>query len=607
MRKKAQPDNQKTTFDTDRRFIGGTVSKAGLLTLLVIGVSIIVVTAHWPILSSKVLFFDDNSYLVENPLVKNPSWQSTKRFFAEVRHPSTVRGYYQPLSMVSLMFDYALGGRADNLKPFRITSLILHVANTCLVGIVLYQLFGNVFAAVIAGLIFGVHPAGVECIGWLAERKALLACFFSLLSLIAYLRFAGRKNKTAYILCVVFFILALLSKPTSVPLPIVMILLDYWPLKRFSRKTLAEKIPFLVLSAFAALITFISQAVASGVVTPSSRGGLKVVMIICHNIVFYIYKFLWPVTLYPRYMFPDPFTLSNPAVSAGVIGTIFLLAALLISLRWTRAFLTGWLIFFILLAPAIGIIGFTDVIAADRFLYQPAIGMLMILAWLLKRFCPASISNLSRRDIAVTAAAVLLLAGEAAATRRYLSHWSDTISLYRYSLAICPDDPLVNDNLGAALAQQGRLDEAIGYLARAVKLNPKNANAHSNLALAFTLKGRAKQAIFYYRNVLKLSPNDQYALINLAWIFATDKDARIRNGPAAVELAEKACKLNSYKDPRMLDILAMAYAENGNFPEAVRTSQKAINICISAGQTQLAKQISARRQLYKAGKTARAN
>jgi Flp pilus assembly protein TadD len=370
---------------------------------------------------------------------------------------------------------------------------------------------------------------------------------------------------------------------------------------------LTEKIPLLVLSAFAALITFISQAASAGVVAPSSRGGLKVVMIICHNIVFYIYKFLWPVTLYPRYLFPEPFTLSNPVVSAGVIGTIFLLAVLLISLRRTRAFLTGWLVFFILLSPAIGVIGFADVIAADRFLYQPAIGMLMILAWLLKRFWPASISNLSRRDIAVTATAALLLAGEAAATRRYLSHWSDTISLYKYSLTICPDDPLVNDNLGAALAQQGRLDEAIGYLARAVKLDPKNVNAHSNLALAFTQKGLARQAVLSYRNVLKLSPNNQYALINMAWILATDKDDRIRNGPAAVELAEKACKLNSYKNPRMLDILAISYAENGDFPEAIKASQKAIDICLSAGQTQLAEEISARRQLYKAGKTARAN
>ena len=149
----------------------------GLLVALIIVVCVIVGTAHWPALSAEALSFDDGQYLTENFLVQNPGLASTWRFLSEVLNPSTVNGYYQPLTMISLMIDYAIGGRQDNLLPFHCTSLILHIANTALIIVLLYLLFGYIWVAVGVGLIFGLHPLTVEPIPWVGERKTLLAAF----------------------------------------------------------------------------------------------------------------------------------------------------------------------------------------------------------------------------------------------------------------------------------------------------------------------------------------------------------------------------------------------------------------------------------------------
>jgi hypothetical protein len=165
---------------------------AGLAVIIVV----LVVWVHWPALSAKALSFDDQQYLTDNILVQNPSWTSAKRFVTEILTPSTVGGYYQPLSMISLMLDVALSGRPGNLQPFHRTSLILHVINTLLIVVLLYQLFGNPWVAAMIGLLYGVHPMSVESIPWIGERKTLLAAFFSLLALIAYFLF--RPKASAY-------------------------------------------------------------------------------------------------------------------------------------------------------------------------------------------------------------------------------------------------------------------------------------------------------------------------------------------------------------------------------------------------------------------------
>ncbi|MHC4799111.1 MAG: hypothetical protein ACYTF1_20955, partial [Planctomycetota bacterium] len=416
-----------------------------LLAGLAIMVILMVLVAHWPALSAGALSFDDTDYLTTNQLVQNPGLTSAYRFLVEVIKPSTVGGYYQPLSMISLMLDYAGGGRIDNLRPFHRTSLLLHICNTILVTVFIYILFKQPWIAAAIGLLFGVHPLTVETIPWVGERKTLLASFFVLWCLILYVRFSRTVNWKTYVICLSMYVLALMSKPTSMPLPFLLILLDCWPLGRLNRRRIIEKIPFFIVGAMFAIITLISQGQTAELTLQRARSPMAMPLTICHNIMFYPYKMLWPAKLSSVYPFPEPLTLSNPTLAAGVIATIVIISVLIISLRWTRAFAVGWLFFFVALSPTLMVVGYSLGIAADKYVYLPSIGLLLPLAWLLGRLWsrPIRLSRLKVQRYVVLVLVLTLAAAETLVTRRQLVYWKDSVSLYRHMSSVAPNSATV--------------------------------------------------------------------------------------------------------------------------------------------------------------------
>jgi protein O-mannosyl-transferase len=490
---------------------------------LVVG---IVAQAHRPALEAEALSFDDHQYLVGNPLIMTPSWESARRFMSEVFEPSTVGGYYQPLNMISLMGDVALGAGPANLRPLHRTSLILHVVNTILVLVLLHELFGNLLAATIVALLFGAHPLTVEAIPWVGERKTLLASFFALGSLICYVRYARRMGTTQrwgwYALCLVAFLLALLSKPTTTMLPLAMMLLDVWPLRRFSRRTLIEKVPFLALAAVSSVITYVSQA-AAYVQTPGEVGPWRIPLVVCHNIVFYLWKTVWPVNLSSHYPFPEPMSLSQPMVLAGVIGTAILLTVLFVARRWTAAPLVGWLIFFVLIFPTLGVVGFTIVIASDKYAYLPSVGLLMILcAGLARLFTGATkFSGRTPRIALVCVATVALVTLEVRATRAYHGVWRTTESLYDHMLSLAPRAATLHFGLGHCHETRGRIRDAMQAYATAIECDPRHVHARNNLALLLSDEGRFAEAIAHYQIVLTQTPGAPDVLSNLALALAS--------------------------------------------------------------------------------------
>lgn len=565
-----------------------------LVSLVVVGA--IVSAAHWPALSRESLSFDDEQYLLENQLVQNPSWKSSRRFLTEVLYPSTVRGYYQPLAMISLMADYAMGGRTDNLTSFRITSLVLHLVNTALIILLLYQLFGEPWAAALVGLLFGVHPLTVESIPWLSERKTLLAAFFVLWSLIFYVRFCRCGNRKIYFVCMAFFILALMSKPTSTPLPLLMLLLDYWPLNRIAKKTVAEKIPFFILGIIAAIITFLSQKNTADVIMPSEYGLMRIPLIVCHNIIFYLCKFIWPVRLSAFYPFPKPFTLQNPMVLVGVIGTVVLIAALLVSLRWTRSLLTGWLFFFLAIFPTLGIIGFHPVIAADRHAYLPMLGFLLPLAALLTCFCRVSTAIFSRRHILALVLVLLVSTAEIVTLRRYLAHWRDTVTHYKYMLSLTPDYHTLHNNLALAFGRLDRTDEAIEHYYRSLQLKSNSYEVHNNFGNALLKKGKIDEAIEHYRKAISLTKNlrlRRNSLPGFAEAHYNLANTLFMQGHfnEAVEHYNQALKLTPY-DADTYFGLGLTLAKLKKYSQAIEHYKKAIelkpNFIIARGRLGLA-------------------
>jgi len=491
------------------------------IVVLAVGLAVVsacVLAVHFPALHAKALCSDDLEYLVYNETVRNPSWRSAEKFLIEVIRPSTVGGYYQPLAMISLMLDCAMGGTEQNPLAFHRTSLAVHVANTALIIVLLYLLFGDPLAAAMAGLLFGVHPMTVEPIPWISERKTLLATFFSLWALVFYVRWAKAGSRACYGLSIGAFVLALMSKPTSTPLPVCMLIMDYWPLGRLKLKAVREKIPFFVIAGLSAVITYYSQKLTFGVQAPTDYSLWRIPLILCHNIVFYPYKILLPVNLCPHYPIPDPLSLSHPMVFAGVVGTFVLAAVLVVSLRRTRALLAGWAFFFVAIFPTMGVIGFTVVVASDKFAYLPSVGLLMLLAslltWSWRRWQGRPLALKVR--IATLSAVAVIVALESAAVRNYLPRWRDTERLNRHMLALAPGSAWVYNSLSVCLIRQGRISEAVQYLTRAVQLKPSYAEAHNSLGVALDMLGETDLAIRHFNEAIKHRPNYAAARKNLA-------------------------------------------------------------------------------------------
>ena len=621
-------------------FRAATSSQKRILANLIIIVCILVFIIYLPALSSRSLLIDDDQYLTKNVLVQNPGFNSIRQVFTEVLKPSTVKGYYQPLTMLSLMGDYALGGRPENLKPFHRTSLLLHMANTALIIVLLYLLFGHPWIAAGLGLLFGLHPLTVECVTWISQRKTVLAAFFAVWSLILYVYFARKGGWKLYAGCILMYLLALMSKPTAIPLPALMLLLDYWPLKRLNRRTVTEKLPLFTLGGIFAIITYVSQSRAFFATLPGQYNPRYIPLVFIHNTAFYLYKIIWPANLSPYYAYTKTMGLSDPVILIGIIGFGILINILIFTFRRTRSILTTSLFFLVALLPTMGIIRFARMLTGDRHVYLPSIGLLMLLASLLAWLWH---SGSKRKPVAMRMAVItiflMLASAEAAATRKYLTYWSDSVTLYKRMLVLAPRMVLLNNDLGVALLSQGRLDEAanqfekvlqvapnhvrahinlgnvlltnekfdeaISHYQKALETEPGFAPAHYHLAVAQMRTGRLDEALKHFREAIRLTKNPPwYFLHGLAWILAAHPNHQVRDPNEAIQLANRALALTftAPDDMRVLDTLAAAYAAKGRFELAVSTVQKALALTSPNAQDEITKQIHERLELYRQGK-----
>jgi protein O-mannosyl-transferase len=544
-RKPAKSDDNHTKTTQRANIEANTInySRIAVTAFLFGSVLIIVSATHWPVLSANALSFDDGEYLTENALVKNPSLNSARRFLCEILEPSTVSGYYQPLAMISLMLDYARSGSADNLRAFHETSLLLHLLNTALVMLLIFGLFGRVWVAAATGLLFGLHPMTVETIAWVGERKTVLAAFFALLSLNFYVRYARKGGWNFYCLTILTYILALMSKPTSTPLPILMLVLDYWPLRRLSKAAVMEKLPMLLIGVISGIVTIISQSGTAFVRLPGQYPPTVIPLMVCYSLMFYLSKIFYPVHLSSHYPFPVSLSLSEPMIVTAIICMIILIVAAVISVRWTRAFLAGLFFFFIGILPAMQIIGFSDVIASDKFAYIPAVGLLISGGYLLMRLWDWAAGKKLIRLYRIGIAAVILLAveREIAGTRNYLVHWRNTEDLCLYMISMSPKAPTLYDHLGFFYYNSGDTDKAVDEWSKALVINPD------------------------YDPVLN----------NLAWVLATNENTEKRNIRKAVQLAERSCQLTGYKNAVKLVTLATAYLQMGELEKSAAVLQKA--------------------------------
>jgi protein O-mannosyl-transferase len=516
------------------------------LLLAIFAVEIATLATHWPALSAQALCFDDLDYISDNALVPNPSIDSARRVVTEVLAPSGVNGYYNPLSVLSLMYDVSRGGNPEHVRPFRVTSLTLHLANTALVVILLYLLFKRVAPAAVAGLLFGLHPISVEPVVWLAERKAVLAAFFAFASLVSYVLYARRRGESEkglahqalqprrehsriataifYAAALLLYVLALLSKPTATPLPALMLVLDYYPLRRLRVRSFIEKLPFFAFALVSTIITITSQG-RSGVL--AAQGHSAAPFEIAYRVMLHLGHTLLPLGLSPFYPAPQPSGPSNPAVLAAMIALAILAAFASISRRWSRAPLAAALLFILALSPTLSPVRYGLMFTFDNYSYIPAIGLLLLvsaaLAHVLGGEFPAVSGSIKpavspvvspRRQLACIALVLLLAVGEAIATRQYLRHWSDSLAIGRYMVERTPRASTPHRFLADVFLKAGEVDDAIKHYRQAIALDPQDFEAHNNLGTLLSDLGQLTEAEHEYAESLRIRPGYSDALIN---------------------------------------------------------------------------------------------
>jgi tetratricopeptide (TPR) repeat protein len=479
------------------------------------GVALATLIAHAPVLKSQALCLDDNLFLTNNALVRSPGWHSAGRFFGEILAPSTVGGYYTPLSMTSLMLDVAAGGRPDQLGPFHRTALALHIVCTLLVVVLLYQLFHSLWPAALAGLLFGLHPLTVEPVAWIGERKTQLAALGALLAIVLYVRHARRRERPVYLGSLAAFAFALLSKPTSLPLPFLLVLLDLWPLARFGRRALIEKIPFFTLGALSLVITFISHARTASLGVFATYTPFQGILLAFYKLAFYLTKIVWPARLTPVYVPPRPLALGEPVVLGSIALIALLAGAAIVSLRRTRAPAVAGLFYLIAIAPTLGAVQYSWIVVSDKYLYPlPLLALLLLVTHLLTRLWEgptgavndrADTRSAPRAALRPAIAIAVGLLGVAAlfSARAQYGHWRTTETLYQHMLRLAPDEALVRSNYALELQQQGRFEDARRALEEALALDPGDARIEANLAGTLVRLGRFDEALPHFAKALE--------------------------------------------------------------------------------------------------------
>jgi len=443
------------------------------------------------------------------------------------------------LSVLSHMFDCELFGLNPGGHHF--TSLFIHAANAALLFLVLNAMTGATWKSAFVAALFALHPLNVESVAWVAERRNVLSTFFWLLTMAAYVLYIRHPNLLRYISIVFCFILGLLSKQMLVTLPFALLLLDYWPLNRFSdcsgeppiqendpkpieaKKNLApsdafrlilEKIPLIVISILASIHTLIYG--------PSfldkDMSGLPSLEILplrfrianaLFSYVGYMKKMIWPENLAVHYPYRQSFPGWEIVLACVLLGCISVLAVK--TLKQHPWFLVGWLWYLGTLVPVIGIVQVGSYAMADRYAYVPLMGLFIVVVWSV----PELVKQLPHKKKVLFIMAAVVLAILTTISWKQIGYWKSSNTLFEHALKVAPNNAIAHHNLGEALNQQGRTAEAIAHYVQALRIKPDYADVHINLGNSLDIQGRTAEAIAHYLQALRIKPNSVDAHNNL--------------------------------------------------------------------------------------------
>ena len=544
--------------------------------------------------------FDDDRYVYENPEVSRGLTLGGFKWVLTHSHASL----WHPLTTLSHMADCQIYGLKAGGHHF--TNVALHNIGAVLLFLVFRAMTGCIWRSAFVAAIFAVHPMRVESVAWIAERKDVLSGVFFMLTLGAYLRYVGAPNISRYVTVSIFLACGLMSKATFVTVPLVLLLLDYWPLQRANdfrawRRMIIEKIPLFALSAAASVATMFAQTV-----TMASLEQLPLLPRLKNaavSLIAYIRQMFWPTDL--AVFYPHPHDQLNIWIVVAAAVLIIAITVVAISVRQKHpAVFVGWFWYLLLLVPVLGIVQVGLQARADRFTYLPHIGMTMLLTWT----CANLTQQWRNRQVVLTSVATCAIAVSIILAYQQTTYWCDSISLWEHALAVTPDNQTAHQNLAAALWTKGRIAEshqhsraaAIAHARTTLKDYPYDVPTHNDLGVLLVQNGDVRAGIEQWEISLQIDPNDGNALNNLAWVLATYPADAIRDGKLAVELAVKATTLPSVDVPIVLRTLAAAYAESGDFSKAIDTAQHAADLATAQNNTSLLATLRHEIDLYQA-------
>ena len=547
--------------------------------------------------------YDDPYYVRENLIVQRGlTWQGVKWAFT-----TTTLGNWHPLTWLSYMLDCQLFGAGPGAQ--HLVNVLFHALGAVLLFLALERMTRAPWRSAFVAALFALHPLHVESVAWIAERKDVLSSFFWMLTLWAYALYAERPGPTRYLLVPVFFLAGLMAKSMLVTVPVVLLLMDWWPLRRFgaARPTasapetaaglsepkgekdrrrkeerkrpatkpgagkgplpflplLTEKVPLAILSIAAGAIAIITQQKSGAVVSLTQLSLSERVGNALVSCVLYLWKTIWPTGLavfYPLQPWPP----------AAVLGAALLLGAVSAGVfRWGRRYpylAFGWAWYLVTLLPVIGLVKLGDAAMADRYTYVPLIGPFIALAW---GACDLS-ARLRLHASVLPAAACGALAACAIVTHGQIAHWQDSHSLFTRALAVTEKNFLAHNNLAVALIVDGRIEEARAHIEQALAIQPRYAGAHFNRGVALARVGRDEEALPSYLKALEINPAFPDANYTVAGLYLSrgDVDRAIAHFERAVRTPEP--------QPKAYAGLAEAYILKGRMDEALSVSLSAL-------------------------------
>jgi tetratricopeptide (TPR) repeat protein len=525
--------------------------------------------------------YDDKDYVYENPQVLNGLTGEGVIWAFTTNHTAN----WHPLTWLSLMLDCQLFG--TNPGRMHLVNLLLHLANTLLILAMLREMTGALWRSAFVAAVFAIHPMHVESVAWIAERKDVLSTLFLLLTLAAYVSYVRRRGLARYVLTVLLFALGLLAKPMLVTLPVLLLLLDYWPLERIRRQNtedkrqrakgeyqtvstvqlIAEKIPFIALSVVSSVITFLVQLRGNAVIhinTLPLKGRVANVFL---SYTRYIGKLFWPQNLAVFY----PFDANSFAFWQVAMCVLLLLVISIFVIRFGRnqKYLpVGWFWFVTTLVPVIGLVQVGLQAFADRYTYIPYIGLFIMIAWGLPEF----LSKWPQRKIALGLSMVIILTTLGICAHRQVSFWNNSFTLFSHAIEVTRNNYIAHNNLGIAYHKLGRYQDAVEAYKQTIRVKPNYAEAYYNLGAAYGELGRYQGAVEAYKQAIKIQPSYAKAYYNLGISYED-----LGRHQDAVEAYKQAIKIKpDYVEAHYN--LGVTYGKLGRYQDEVEAYKQAIRI-----------------------------